>query len=92
MRYWKYWLLSLPLFVGGCGALQEIQRNAGAIVGGVAESFVGSHAGEKIAAAVVAPSVVSLTEALLAGVAVLSGGVAGYVGVKKGKKARKNGN
>jgi hypothetical protein len=80
-------LLLMPL--AGCAAVQEIQENAQAILGGVVESFVGSNAGDKIVEAVVSPSVISVTEALLASVAVITGGVAGYVGVKRGKKARK---
>lgn len=80
-------LLVLPL--AGCAAVREIQDNAQSIVGGMMESFVGSNAGDKIAEAVVAPSVISVTEGLLAAVAVLTGGVAGWVGVKKGKKQKK---
>ena len=79
-------LVLLPLV--GCSALQEIQENAQSIVGGVVESFVGVDAGGKIVEAVVAPSVISVTEALLASIAVITGGVAGYVGVKKGKKRK----
>ena len=78
-------LLILPL--AGCSAIREIQDNAQAILGGVVGSFVEAEAGEKIVEAVVAPSVISVTEGLLAAVAVLTGGVAGWVGVKKGKKA-----
>ena len=72
-------LVLLPLV--GCSALQEIQENAQSIVGGVVESFVGVDAGGKSVEAVVAPSVISVTEALLASIAVITGGVAGYVGV-----------
>ena len=79
-------LVLLPLV--GCSALQEIQENAQSIVGGVVESFVGVDAGGKIVEAVVAPSVISVTEALLASIAVITGGVAGYVGVKNGKKKK----
>ena len=81
-------LLILPL--AGCSAIREIQDNAQSIVGGVVESFVGVNAGEKIIEAVVSPSVISVTEGLLAAVAVLTGGVAGWVGVKKGKNGKKS--
>ena len=81
-------LLILPL--AGCSAIREIQDNAQSIVGGVVESFVGANAGEKIVEAVVSPSVISVTEGLLAAVAVLTGGVAGWVGVKKGKNGKKS--
>ena len=86
-------ILLIPFLAGGCAAIREIQDNAQSIVGGVVESFVGASAGEKIVEAGVAPSVISVTEALLASVAVITGGVAGWVGVKKGKKlkAKKNG-
>ena len=82
-------ILFVP-FLAGCSALQEIQENAQSIMGGVVESFVGTNAGEKIVEAVVSPSVISVTEGLLAAVAVLTGGVAGWVGVKKGKNGKKS--
>ena len=81
-------ILLIPFLAGGCAAIREIQDNAQAIAGGVIESFVGADAGGKIIEAVVAPSVISVTEALLASIAVITGGVAGYVGVKKGKKRK----
>ena len=89
----KLILLSLFLIVlcSGCGALSEIIDNGQAIFAGASESFVAAAVPEKVAAVVTAPSVVSVTELILAGVAVLTGGAAGWVGVKKGKKIANGG-
>ena len=85
----KYFMLLLIVPFSGCAAVREIQDNAESIVGGLVGSFIDVDAGNKIAEAVTSPSVISLTEAALAAVAVVTGGVAGYVGVKKGKKVKK---
>ena len=84
----KLILLSLFLVVlcSGCSALSEIIDNGQAIFAGASESFVAAAVPERIAAVVSAPSIISVTELILVGVAVLTGGAAGYVGVKKGKK------
>jgi len=86
MRYLTL-LFIVPL--SGCSAIREIMDNSEAIVGGVLGSVHDSQFPEKIVTAVTAPSAISITEAVLASIAVLTGGVAGYVGVKKGKKAKK---
>ena len=89
----KLIILSLFLVVlcSGCSALSEIIDNGQAIFAGASESFVAAQVPQKIAAVVAAPSVVSVAELVLAGVAVLTGGAAGYVGVKKGKKIANGG-
>ena len=89
----KLILLSLFLIVlcSGCSALSEIIDNGQAIFAGASESFVAAAVPQKIAAVVTSPSIISVTELILAGVAVLTGGAAGYVGVKKGKKIANGG-
>ena len=87
----KVILISCLLLCTGCGALSEIIDNGQAIFAGAAESFVAAAVPEKVAAVVAAPSVVSVTELILASVAVLTGGAAGWVGVKKGKKIANGG-
>ena len=84
-------LLPLPflMLMCGCSAISEIIDNGQAIFAGASESFVAAAVPEKVAAVVASPSVVSVTELILAGVAVVTGGAAGWVGVKKGKKSRK---
>ena len=86
-------LIPLPflMLMCGCSALSEIIDNGQAIFVGASESFISAQVPEKIAAVVSAPSVVSVAELVLAGVAVLTGGAAGYVGVKKGKKIANGG-
>tara|TARA_R100000306_G_C4329932_1_gene119683 strand:- start:10 stop:279 length:270 start_codon:yes stop_codon:yes gene_type:complete len=86
-------LLPLPFLVlcCGCSALSEIIDNGQAIFAGASESFVAAQVPERIAAVVAAPSVISVTELVLAAVAVFTGGAAGYVGVKKGKKIANGG-
>ena len=86
-------LIPLPflMLLCGCSALSEIIDNGQAIFAGASESFVAAAVPEKVAAVVTAPSVVSVTELILAGVAVLTGGAAGWVGVKKGKKIANGG-
>tara|TARA_B100000586_G_C20071781_1_gene411075 strand:- start:887 stop:1156 length:270 start_codon:yes stop_codon:yes gene_type:complete len=86
-------ILPLPflMLMCGCSALSEIVDNGQAIIAGASESFVAAQVPQKIAAVVAAPSVVSVAELVLAGVAVLTGGAAGYVGVKKGKKIANGG-
>ena len=87
----KVIIVPLLLLCSGCGALSEIVDNGQAIIAGASESFVAAQVPQKIAAVVAAPSVVSVAELVLAGVAVLTGGAAGYVGVKKGKKIANGG-
>ena len=77
--------------MAGCSAIREIQDNAQAIFTGVVDSASNSQLPEKIVTAVVAPSVITITEALLATVAVFTGGLAGYAGVKRGVKLNGNG-
>ena len=86
-------IIPLPflMLMCGCSALSEIIDNGQAIFAGASESFVAAQVPQKIAAVVAAPSVVSVAELVLAGVAVLTGGAAGYVGVKKGKKIANGG-
>ena len=86
-------LLPLPflMLMCGCGAISEIIDNGQAIFAGASESFVAAAVPERIAAVVAAPSVISVTELILAGVAVVTGGAAGWVGVKKGKKIANGG-
>ena len=84
----KVILIPCILFCSGCGAISEIIDNGQAIFAGASESFVAAAVPGKIAAVVAAPSVVSVTELVLAGVAVLTGGAAGWVGVKKGQKKK----
>ena len=89
----KLIILSLFLVVlcSGCSALSEIIDNGQAIFAGASESFVAAAVPAKVAAVVAAPSVLSVTELVLAAVAVATGGAAGWVGVKKGKKIANGG-
>ena len=87
----KVILVPCLLLCTGCGALSEIIDNGQAIFVGATESFVAAAVPERIAAVVAAPSVISVTELILAGVAVVTGGAAGWVGVKKGKKIANGG-
>ena len=87
----KVILIPCLLLCTGCGALSEIIDNGQAIFAGASESFVAAAVPEKVAAVVTAPSVVSVTELILASVAVLTGGAAGWVGVKKCKKIANGG-
>ena len=82
----KYLSLLTLLALSGCGALGEIVDNGQAIFAGASESFFAANVPEKVAAVVTAPSVISVAELILAGVAVATGGAAGWVGVKKGHK------
>ena len=84
-------IMPILLLCTGCGAISEIIDNGQAIFAGASESFVAAAVPEKVAAVVAAPSVVSVTELILAGVAVVTGGAAGWVGVKKGKKIANGG-
>lgn len=87
----KYlWILPLVL-LSGCSALSEIVDNGQAIVAGAASSFAEVGMAEKVAVAIAAPSVLSWSEVVLAAAAVVTGGAAGWVGVKKGHKMA-NGN
>ena len=87
----KVILIPCILFCSGCGAISEIIDNGQAIFAGASESFVAAAVPEKVATVVTAPSVISVTELILASVAVLTGGAAGWVGVKKGKKIANGG-
>jgi len=80
-------ILMLPL-LSGCAALREIQDNAEVIFTGAVDAAVGSRAIETVVEAVTNPNVLSLTEAVLAGIAVVTGGVGAYVGHKRGKKKK----
>ena len=84
-------IMSFILLCSGCSALSEIIDNGQAIFAGASESFVAAAVPEKVATVVTAPSVISVTELILASVAVLTGGAAGWVGVKKGKKIANGG-
>ena len=90
----KYLLIMLPLVVlSGCGVLNEIVDNGQAIVEGATRSFSEVGMAGKVVAAVTAPSILSWSEVVLAAAAVVTGGAAGWVGVKKGHKlANGNGN
>ena len=81
-------IMPFILLCSGCSAISEIIDNGQAIFAGASESFVAAAVPEKIAAVVATPSVVSVTELVLAGVAVITGGAAGWVGVKKGQKKK----
>ena len=88
----KYLLIALPLILlSGCGALNEIVDNGQAIFEGASRSFSEVGMAQKVVAAVAAPSVLSWSEVVLAAAAVVTGGAAGWVGVKKGHKMA-NGN
>ena len=82
----RFLLVSILFLFSGCSALREIQDNAEVILGGVVETATGVGAAEAVVEAVTNPMVLSLTEAVLAGIAVLTGGVGAYVGHKRGKK------
>ena len=87
----KVIIVPLLLLCSGCGALSEIVDNGQAIFAGASESFIATKVPEKVAAVVAAPSVVSVTELILAAVAVATGGAAGWGGVTKGKKIANGG-
>ena len=87
----KYLLILTVLPLAGCSAIREIQDNAQALIAGVVDSASDSQLPPKVVAAVVSPSVISITEALLASIAGLTGGLAGYAGVKRGVKLNGDG-
>ena len=80
----RHLLILTVLPLAGCSAIREIQANSEAIIGGVLSSASDTPLPQKVIEAVACPSLISVTEALLATVAALTGGVAGYVGVKRG--------
>lgn len=80
-------IVAVAALLSGCGTLGEIVDNGQAIIEGATSSFIDVGMASKVVEAVAAPSVVSITELILAGVAVATGGAAGWVGAKKGAKA-----
>ena len=80
--------IAAAALLSGCGALSEIVDNGQAIIEGASSSFLEVGMTEKVIEAVASPSVVSVTEVILASIAVATGGAAGWVGAKKanGKK------
>ena len=84
----RFLLIPFALLMNGCAAIKEIQDNAETIFGGMIEAATGVGAAEAVVEAVTNPTVLSLTEAVLASVAVVTGGIGAYVGHKRGKKKK----
>jgi len=70
----------------GCSALHEIQDSAEVILSGVVSSGAEAQVVDAVVGAVTNPGVVSATEATLALVATIAGGIGAFIGHKKGRK------
>lgn len=84
----RFLLIPFALLMNGCSALREITDNAETILNGAVDAAISTRAIDTVVEAVTDPNVLSITEAALAAIAVVTGGVGAYVGHKRGKKKK----
>ena len=82
----RYLIPFCLVFMCGCSALHEIQENAEVILSGVVNSGAEAKVVDAVVGAVTNPGLVSATEATLALVATIAGGVGAFIGHKRGRK------